>query len=174
MFTRIELQKLKDLDGEMRESFGHVNQTWADIEYLRYLFQTNFSRLADEQTGMLFSALLTLGRDLYVHLGIIEKVLQKIEKLSPEVKAICGRRRAYLKRVNHLRNHLLVHKEKPDFHRPLWSMSSTSPGHMIEQVVLTTHEGKEKEEVLRPFEDVAEMEALLVEINSSLISMKSE
>lgn len=172
-FYRIDLQRLKNLDSESQEIIRHINATWADIEYLNYLFHKNFGRLSDDpEIDHTFSALVVFGDSFYVHLSTIDKLMDKLGQKHRLIKRLTTLNNKFLKkRIQIIRNNILVHKEKPDFKTPFGEGASTDPAHLIErQIWVRDKDGSKKTYVLKPLKDIYLMSRLLENVERLLLA----
>lgn len=174
LFYRIDLQKLGILDKETKKLINHINLTWGDIEYLNYLFSRNFGKIADDpEKDILFSSLVIMSNSFYIYLGIIHSLLRKIIKIHKEISTcIFSFNKEYFDKIEIIRNHILIHKEKPNFKDIVVSMSATDSKNMIEYHVFVIN-GKTKEEeiyLFKPVEDIIFMHKILNEMEMKLSS----
>lgn len=171
-FYRIDIQALKGLDKETLEIVKHINSTWSDIEYLHFLFHKVFGSLSDDrEVGHTFSALVVYSETFYVHLSILSKLLEQLSKKNDLVERLYKGNKHILKRIDEIRNTIIVHKEKPNFKRVHGSISATDPEHLIEHRIATTdHKGKAKNIVLKPIRDINLLYKIIQNVEHLLLS----
>jgi len=169
-FYRINIQALKGLDKETVDIVKHINSTWSDIEYLHFLFHKIFGSLSDDrEIGHTFSALVVYSETFYIHLSILSKLLEQLSKKNTSVKKLYSGNKHILKRIDEIRNTIIVHSEKPNFKRVHGSISTTDPEHLIEHRIATTdHKGKTKNFILKPLRDVNLLHKIVQNVGSIL------
>lgn len=156
LFYRINIQELKGLDSETIELVKHLNSVWSDIEYLHFLFHKVFGGLIDDrEMTHTFSALLVYSESFYIHLSIISKLFEKLSKKSHLIEKLYTGNKRIFRRIDEIRNTVIVHREKSNFKRVQGSISSTDPKHLIEHRIATIdHTGKTQNFILRPINDI--------------------
>lgn len=155
-FYRIDIQALRGLDEETIDIVKHINSTWSDIEYLHFLFHKIFGSLSDDrEMEHTFSALVVYSENFYVHLSIISKLFAQLSKKSDLIQKLHSGNEHIFKRIDEIRNTVIVHCEKPNFKQIRGSISATDPKHLIEHRIATTdHKGKSKNFILKPIQDI--------------------
>jgi hypothetical protein len=165
LFYRIDLSLLNKLDDETKETINHINTAWADIEYLNYLFHKNFSDLTDEDedTSILFEALIAMSNFFYIHLSTIYLLMKKNSKKYSSINKLLLLNKKYLEnRVQIIRNCILVHKEKNFYRKALFSVKSTDASHLIEhEMIVCDNEDNKTKHTLKPLKDINTMFKLL-------------
>lgn len=174
LFYRIDIQRLQNIDKSSKEIINRVNSTWSDIEYLNYLFHKNFGRLRDDpEIGMTFSALIIFSESFYVHMSTLYLLLKQLGEKHENINRLLSLNKKFFTRIQIIRNNILIHKEKPDYKKPLSSMSATDPSHLIEhKVVVTEKNGIQKTYILKPLLDIYNMSRLLENAGNLLLSEK--
>lgn len=171
LFYQFRLNPTKTCDARLiSEISNHIAKTWVDIEYLRFLFNYVFSKICanpdTQESKMLFNALLVLSKDFYLHFGIVKKLINKLLKdiNNQNIKSIFLAKKKFWDKINDIRNHILVHKEKKDFFNIKLSFQGTHPrGIYIDLTYTNKEREKERIEIL-PLVDVAEVESFLKEL----------
>lgn len=171
-FFRIDIQKLNNLSKDSKEIIGFINVTWSDIERLNYLFHKNMGQLVDDpEMEQTFSALIVFGDSFYTHLSTIYLLMKQLGDNHAGIKKLLSLNEKFLeKRIQVIRNCILIHKEKSFYKKPLGSMSSTDPSHFIEhKVMVISPDGQRQVYTLKPLKDVYLMSRLLINLESLLI-----
>lgn len=169
LFFRIET---KGLNRNLIPIINHINNTWEDIEYLNYLFHIPFSKLCKSkettEMSMILIALCVLGKDFYIHLGIIEKLIKQLKKTSTsmEFKKLCSEYATYWKKIKKIRNLIIIHKDKKDFYRPKLTAQGTDPSGISMYLKYLTKEGKEEEIEMIPIDDLCICLEFLEKVNN--------
>ena len=120
LFYRVDTQKVVGLDKESKNILDHINSTWADIEYLNYLFHKNFGRLGDDlEIAMTFSALIVFSDSFYVHMSTLYLLLKQMGEKHQNIKKLLSLNEKFFERIQIIRNCISIHKEKPFYKRRL-------------------------------------------------------
>jgi len=171
LFFRIRLENRAFHAAEAREIIDQINASWTDIEYLNYLLHKNFSALhGDAEADLTFSSLIVFSDSFYFYLSTIVVLLKQLAKSDPRIRKLVSANRKFLdKRIQIIRNNVLVHKEKTDFIRPQTTISCTDPDHLVERsIYFTNSSGKMESKTLRPLEDIEHMHTLLQNLEQIL------
>ena len=97
LFYRVDTQKVVGLDKESKNILDHINSTWADIEYLNYLFHKNFGRLGDDlEIAMTFSALIVFSDSFYVHMSTLYLLLKQMGEKHQNIKKLLSLNEKFL------------------------------------------------------------------------------
>jgi hypothetical protein len=170
LFYRIDVFQLKNLDKETREIVSSINSSWSDIEYLNYLFHKNFGNFDnDPEFDMTFSALLVMSDGFYVNLSTIYKLIEKLSKKYITVKQLFASHKQFFKKIQNIRNNIIIHKEKSGYKKPLAHLSHTDPSHVVENIIIAIdQQGNQNTYSAKPLEDIDLMYSLLIDLSDIL------
>jgi hypothetical protein len=173
-FFRIEIPREIKLPGEIRDIITDINSSWEDIEHLNYIFHETFSKLVDDEkmTSYLMGVLFTLTKSFYVHMSVISKSLDRMEKMDigTPSQLIKGNNERFLKHITIVRNNIIIHKEKNNFLRPTASLTATDPEVWYEyRMTSVDHKGNHVTHTLKPLKQASLLKKMLKNLETLLI-----
>jgi hypothetical protein len=146
----------------------HINDTWKDIEYLRFIFfkmHKDFSISKDlNESDMSFSSLGVITKDIYVHMDVIKKLFEVWNKkiISNDFTIFLKKYKNFLNKIRIARNNIIIHKEKDYFYKPLYVEKSTEAyGFYLFKLHLQDNKEGTKKIELTPLIDIQKMEDIL-------------
>jgi len=171
LFFRIETKRLNK---DSSAIINHINDSWEDIEYLNYLFNIAINRLSETENQdemiMIFDALCVFGKNFYIHLGIIRKLVCKLIKKSSdnELRELYEKNKEYWEKIRIIRNNVIIHKEGNNYIIPTGFRSqATDPsGISIEFQYLT--KGEKKTIKMIPIDDACKAKEFLKKLKNIL------
>lgn len=175
LFFRIETKRLNK---DSAAIINHINNSWEDIEYLNYLFYIANSRFSETENQdemiMIFNALCVFGKNFYIHLEIIRKLVCKlIKELSDkELRELYEKNKEDWEKIRIIRNNVIIHKEGNDYIIPTGFRSqSTDPSGISIELQYLTKRG-EKTIKMIPIDDACKAKEFLEKLKNILETKK--
>jgi hypothetical protein len=177
-FYRVEVSDLNGISANLKEACSKINGTWKDIEHLNTLFWEAHFKLskiemndeaAKDNFFKSFSQLEMLGRNFYIYLNIIRKlIVEEIKGCDDKIDKFLQEREDYSNKIKKVRNKILIHKEGEDYLKPRGKGVTTHKKYILE-IAISVEKNKEKQSyVLHPSNDVYKMHKILQKLEKRI------
>ncbi len=130
----VKVENLCDKYREIKEKLLMLNGVWRDVQKLNNFCHCLLGKLTEEKDNFKYivNGLEVITKDFYVYFSIVYKLLENISGKYPKDKNITrvftNLKKKIGKKVQILRNNLIIHMEKPDFKHTHGSILNTSHG----------------------------------------------
>ena len=123
---------------------------------------------------MIFDALCVFVKDFYIHLGIIAKLVDQLTKKSSDkdIKDLYDKHVRYWKKINIIRNNIIIHKEKNNFIIPRFKTQATDPSGISIELKYLSEEGIKETIEMIPIDDLCIAKKFLEKLKNILETKK--